>query len=268
MDSATSKLVVEELGVFPHGARLVTFNPDGDTIILVTPDSEVQIHPFLDEAAPTTQFPYLEKDSYINKLAISPDGETFATSSSTSLVRIQSFNPESRPQTLPQPSSAITSLNFLTPELIAVTLADRNRLLLFEKDGDDWSLHPWSQNPENIPIKIGITVDKCLGTFILNNETSKVWMWGANWLAWVEPDGEKAAVTSGDVEAVKGGSGGMEVTREEYPHWITFRYREVLLVDVLGSTANSVELVVVERPRHEMLESIVEPRFYTHQFGT
>jgi len=267
VDSATSKLVVEELGVFPHGARLATFNPDSNTIILVTPDSEVQIHPFLDETAPTTQFPSAEKSSYINKLAISPDGETFATSSSTSLVTIQSFNPEIRPQTLPQPSSAITSLNFLTPELIAVTLADRNRLLLFEKEGDDWSLHPWSQNPENIPLKIGITVDKCLGTFILNNDTSKIWMWGANWLAWVQPDGEKTAVTSRDVQAGKDGNG-MEVTREEYPHWITFRYREVLLVDVLGSTEDSVELVVVERPRHEILESIAEPRFYTHQFGS
>jgi len=259
-DESTSKLSVEPLGVFPHGARLATFTAAGDTIVLVTSDSEVQIHPFLDETAPTTRFPHSDKASYINKLAISPDGETFATSSSTSLIVIQSFNPDVPPEMLPQPDSPITSLEFLTPDLMSITLADRNRLLLFIRGEGEWVLHPWCHSADNMPIQIGVTVDKCLGTFITNNDPSQIWLWGSNWLAWVKPEEQKTrnAITNGEAEE----------TREETPHWIVYRYREVLLVDCLSSFADKTELVVVERPRHEILEDITEPRFYRHEYGT
>jgi WD40 repeat protein len=288
-DEATSKLTVESLGVFPHGARLATFTPAGDTILLVTPDSEVQIHPFLDENAPTIQFPHVQgKGSFINKIAVSPDGQTFASSSSTSLITVQSFDLDSPPQTLPQPSSAITSLAFLTPTLISVTLADRNRLLLFERNANDWTLRPWCQYADNMPHQIGITVDKCLGTFILNEDVTQIWLWGANWLAWIKPYAAKQQYTrQTDVDAsvvpvpqpespakkTKSPSKSKKIatttiTREECPHWITYRYREVLLIDCLSSTLSKTELVVVERPRHEILEDITEPRFYRHEYGT
>lgn len=55
---------------------------------------------------------------------------------------------------------------------------------------------------------------------------------------------------------------------EEYSHWITYRYREVLLVDCMSSGPDKMELVVVERPRHEILEDVMEPQFYVHQYGT
>ena len=265
-DEATSKLSVETLGVFPHGARLATFTPDGDTIILVTPDSEVQIHPFLDEAAPTTRFPYEDKRNYINKIAISPDGKTFATSSSSSLVVVQSFDPEILPLTFPQPSSAITSLSFLTPDLISVTLADRNRLLLFDRGETEWTLSSCCRDEKSMPSQIGITVDKCLGTFIIDNDTSRIWLWGANWLAWVKPYEQKSQTKTADTSAKSNRD--TDVTHEEYPNWITYRYREVLLVDCLSSILDKTELVVVERPRHEILEDITEPRFYRHEYGT
>ena len=263
-DDATSKLAVEMLGVFPHGARLATFNPNGDTIILVTPDSEVQIHPFLDEDAPTTRFPYSDKYSYINKIAISPDGQTFATSSSTSLVVIQSFDPEIPPFTLPQPSAAITSLDFLTTELISVTLADRNRLLLFERGEGEWILQSASQNAEHMPRQIVRTKDKCLGTFIINNDTSRIWLWGANWLAWMNPYELRTAM---EIATEKVNSE-MDVAHTEYLYWVTYRYRELLLVNCLSGSQDKAELVAVERPRQEILEDIAEPRFYRHQYGT
>jgi U3 small nucleolar RNA-associated protein 4 len=273
-DEATSQTTVETLGVFPHGARLATFTPNGDTIILVTPDSEVQIHPFLDEEAPTIQFPYNgDRGSYINKIAVSPDAQTFASSSSSSLITIQSFNPNIPPQTLPQTSSAITSLSFLTPTVISVTLAERNRLLLFAQNGIDWNLHPWCQNVENMPLQIGITRDKCLGTFILNNDVSQVWLWGANWLAWIQPNNQKTQRKIDQPDkftvALQANLDGSSVVKpDECPNWITYRYREVLLVDYLSSTPDKTELVIVERPRHEIMEDITEPRFYRHEYGT
>lgn len=262
---------MEVLGVFPHGARLAKFTPNGETILLVTPDSEVQIHPFLDEDAPTTQFPHENRGSYINKIAISPDGKTFATSSSASVILVQSFNPDIPPIALPQPSSAITSLAFLTSDLISVTLADRNRLLLFERGKHEWVMHPWCRDVENMPNQIGIIVDKCLGTFITNNDISRVWLWGANWLAWIQLNGEKTENkinrVNTSVELTKS-NGDTETSRYEYPHWIAYRYRELLLVDCMNSTLDKIELVVVERPRHEILEDITEPRFYRHEYGT
>lgn len=258
------------MGEFPHGARLATFTPNGDKIVLVTQDSEVQIHPFLDPEALTAQFPFIgDRGSYINQIAVSPDGETFALSSSTSLIVVQSFDPDIPPQTLPQPSVAVTSLTFLTPDLISLTLADRNRLLLFERHNGEWELHPWCKNANNMPMQIGITVDKCLGTFITNNDTSRIWMWGANWLAWIQPTGDKVVHKTEDTARTNMKDGADIITqREEYPHWITYRYREVLLVDCLESTLENIELVVVERPRHEILEDITEPHFYRHEYGT
>lgn len=255
---------METLGVFPHGARLATFNPDGDTIVLVTPDSEVQIHPFLDLDAPTTRFPYNDKYSYINKIAISPDGKTFATSSSTSLVVIQSFDAEIPSLTLSQPSAAITSLDFLTAELISVTLADRNRLLLFERGEGEWHLQSVCQNDENMPKQIGRTMDKCLGTFIINNDISRIWLWGANWLAWINPYELRPSIENTSQKV----NGETEVAHNEYMYWVTYRYREVLLVNCLSSSQDKAELVAVERPRHEILEDIAEPRFYRHEYGT
>jgi hypothetical protein len=257
LTESTPTVSVEQLGVFPHGARLATFTSAGDAIVLVTPDSEVQIHPFLDETAPTTRFPYTKPD-YINKLAVSPDGDRFATSSSTSFVAVQSFNPDVSPEILPQPDAPITSLAFLTPDLIAITLADRNRLLLFMRGKNEWMLHPWSQTVDNMPIQIGITVDKCLGTFLVENDPSKIWLWGANWLAYIMPDAHPSLINSINEEESK----------QETPHWIVYRYRDVLLADVLTSSEDRVELVVVERPRHEILEDITEPRFYRHEYGT
>jgi len=269
-DEATSKLTVEQLGEFPHGARLATFTADGDKIVLVTPDSEVQIHPFLDPDAMTVQLPFSgDRGDYITQIAVSPDGVTFAFASSTSMVVIQSFDPDIPPIMLPQPSSAVTSLTFLTPELISLTLADRNRLLLFEHQDGQWELHPWCKNAENMPAQIVITVDKCLGTFITNNDTSRIWMWGANWLAWIQPDGQKTIQrVPVDPEEGKKEMKKEMILKEEYPHWINYRYREVLLVDCLESTSESIEMVVVERPRHEVLEDITEPRFYRHDFGS
>jgi U3 small nucleolar RNA-associated protein 4 len=265
-DEATSRLTVDPLGEFPHGARLATFTPSGDKIMLVTQDSEVQIHPFLDPDAMTAQFPFIgDRGSHLTSIAVSPDGETFACASSTSMVLIQSFNTDVPPIMFPQPSTAITSLAFLTPALISVTLADRNRLLLFELKNQEWTLHPWCKNADNMPMQIGITVDKCQGTFIANNDTSRIWMWGANWLAWIQPTGPKSAVKRpNDVKD----DTKQDVQSQEYPHWISYRYREVLLVDCLESTPENLELVVVERPRHEILEDITEPRFYRHEYGT
>jgi hypothetical protein len=62
-------------------------------------------------------------------------------------------------------------------------------------------------------------------------------------------------------------NGDIDITLE-YPNWIAYRYREVLLVDCLSSMLDKTELVVVERPRHEILEDITEPRFYRHEYGT
>jgi len=263
----TAKLSVETLGEFPHGGRLATFTPTGDTIILVTPDSEVQIHPFLDEDAPTSQFSFSgDRGGYINKLAVSPDGKTFAISSSSSVVLIQSFDKKIPPQSLPQPSCGITSLAFLTPTLIAITLADRNRLLLFELNKNEWVLHPWCRDTENLPAQIGITMDKCLGTFITDDDVSRIWLWGANWLAWIKlTDGMEN--NKMEVDSPAKANGDSELASDT-THWITYRYREVLLVDYLSSTSDTIELLVVERPRHEILEDITEPRFYRHEYGT
>jgi hypothetical protein len=253
----------------------------------------------------TIRFSFPEKYSYINKLAISPDGSKFATCSSSSLVQIQGVVPDVVPVILPRPTSAITSLGFLTGDVLALTLAENNRLLLFERHGSSWDLHPWCQEPENMPSKIRGVMDKCQGTFAVNGDTSQVWMWGANWLAWVKPGEEQVAVTPKS----KGKSKAEKVTKEkvkkkkvkeenakkekekeeelkeekvkeenekrgvvepevETSHWVIFRYREVLLMDCLGSAGDSMEFVVVERPRHEILEDITESRFYRHEYGT
>jgi hypothetical protein len=242
----------EWLGDFPHGARLATFTPDGEKIVLVTPSSEVQIHPFRDQTALTAEFPYIgPKGTWITHIAVSSD--VFAVSSSDSLVVLQNFDPNSTPQILPKSDSAVTSLNFLTEGILAVTLAEGNRLLLFERDMELWRLHRWSSRAENMPRQFAVTQDKCLGTFACGDNRERVWLWGANWLAWIKLNEmqDKTAKDNG-----------------EFAHWISYRYREVLLVECVRSSTEGIELVVVERPRHEIMEDITEPRFYRHEYGT
>lgn len=132
---------------------------------------------------------------------------------------------------------------------------------------------------ENMPAKICGVVDKCQGIFVVNGDIEQVWMWGANWLAWIKPNEEKVAVAprtrdkpvnKGKREE-KGAGEEMDVGEKvqvETPHWISYRYREVLLMDCVGSTGDLMEFVAVERPRHEILEDITEPRFYRHEYGT
>jgi U3 small nucleolar RNA-associated protein 4 len=264
-DEATSKINLHVLGVFPYGARLATFTSAGDAIILVTPDSEVQIHPFLDQNAPTTKIPYMDKKSFINHIAVSPEGSEFITSASDSTLVIHSLDSETPPQMLPQPSSPITSLAFLSSDLVSITLADRNRLLLLERSGNEWVLHPWCQDEKNMPHQIGITMDKCLGTFVVNDDISRIWLWGANWLAWIQPN-EGTSQSKGTGKKRSGAEG--EKDSLECLHWITYRYREVLLVDCVGTSDDKCEFVVVERPRLEILEDVQEPRFYRHEYGT
>jgi len=270
-DEATSKATVKQLGTFPHGARLAQFTAAGDAIILITPDSEVQIHPFMDENAEKIcfEFPSRQRNTFINKLAMSPDGQYFATSTSSSIVKIQSLSPDGL-TVLPQPNSAITSLTFLNQDILALTLAEDNRLLLFERHGANWDLHPWCQDAKNMPSKIRGVMDKCQGTFVVNGDTEQVWMWGANWLAWVKPNEEKGPLVQrpkGKFLKKETEEPGALVEAEvlETPHWISYRYREVLLMDCVGSTEDSMEFIVVERPRHEILEDITEPRFYRHE---
>jgi hypothetical protein len=246
---------------------------EGNTIILVTPDSEIQIHPFLEPNGNLLRFdnPDDLKYTYINKLAVSPDSRHFATSTSSSVVRIQTFASDVAAVCLPRPSSAITALAFLTSDVLALTLAENNRLLLFERHGMSWDLHPWCHDAENMPSKVRGVMDKCQGIFVVNGEMDRVWLWGANWLAWVKPNDEKVPMTpKSKGKARKGDEKEAEVAKVEVetPHWISYRYREVLLMECLGSGEESMELVAVERPRHEILEDITEPRFYRHEYGT
>ena len=200
---------------------------------------------------------------------MSPDDRYFATSTSSSIVNIQSFSSD-QVAALPHPTSAITSLTFLRQDVLALTLAEDNRLLLFEQHGASWDLHPWCQDVENMPSKIRGVMDKCQGTFVVNGDTEQIWMWGANWLAWVKPGEEKVPVEpspKGKLVKKETEERGAVVETEvfETPHWISYRYREVLLMDCVGSTEDSMEFVAVERPRHEILEDITEPRFYRHE---
>ena len=119
-----------------------------------------------------------------------------------------------------------------------------------------------------MPRQIGITVDKCIGTFITDEDPSMIWLWGANWLAWIKPDDDRESNHTMEIDNTSKESGELTTTKEETAHWITYRYREVLLVDCLSSTSDTIELVVVERPRHEILEDITEPRFSRHEYGT
>jgi hypothetical protein len=272
-DTATLHVTVKELGTFPHGARLARFTHEGNTIILVTPDSEIQIHPFLEPNGNLLRFdtPDDLKYTYINKLAISPDSRHFATSTSSSVVRIQTFASDVAAVCLPRPSSAITALAFLTSDVLALTLAENNHLLLFERHGTSWDLHPWCHDAENIPSKIRGVMDKCQGIFVVNGEMDRVWLWGANWVAWIKPNDKKVPMTPKSKDkSQKQDENEVEVGKVEVetPHWISYRYREVLLMECLGSGEESMELVAVERPRHEILEDITEPRFYRHEYGT
>lgn len=138
---------------------------------------------------------------------------------------------------LPTLPSTVTALHFRNSDKLVVCTADR---AVFEFDAVKGSLTQWSRlNTSNkMPKTLLNQSEPALGIFNDVNNASRVWIWGASWLATVDfsstlpirNDSAQGAVVDGDSDGL--------------PHfYITNRFKPLFFA---GDVSNSI--VVSERP--------------------
>ena len=285
------KILSEELA--ERGSQHSAFSQDGSRICLVNPESEISIHELIrsevsvdddmfdiqvgpatistDTGAGQVKRGQTYMKSFRN-LALSEDGQTVAVSYQDNTVAIYGTD-GSLQSSLPSMPSAITAMTLAAGDLILV-LADMSILAFNTQSG---SLNEWSKaNSPNIPDRFTKLVDHCCGAQV--DADQRLWMWGANWVSFIDltlplPVTQQSKRKRDDMtKALKNGPATEEEIEEQEPEyepsknhfWITFKYRSMLLFDVLSDN----ELLVVERPVMDMLNSPdMPPPFHVKKYG-
>lgn len=240
----------------------------------------------------STSDDHKKNQAYLKSLShavVSGDGRRLALCNHSNLIRIYDVESGNLINTLPTISSAITAITFNGPEQI---ICATSNMALHEFRVETAKLTPWSvQNTPNIPLRFTKLQDHCSSLRI--DEDERLWMWGANWVSYIKlgvdlpslqsqtkrKRGNKPltheATTNGFAEDSEAGketaalvNNGDTAISDEHElrgkFWITFKYRSLLLFDVL----NESELVVVERPLMDLINSPdIPPPFFVKKYG-
>lgn len=227
----------------------------------------------------------------IDRIAISRDGKQFAVCNYSNVVRIYDTDTGVLINTLPTVSSPITAITFHDLDRVIIATASMS---LHEFEISSAKLSAWStRNTPHMPAKFTKLQDHC--SKMLVDEEGRLWMWGANWVSYIHlgkdlpnqqsqakrkrgganlslndaPRSNDAAQTAGEDHdsmalVANGNKPSTHMAGLLGKFWITFKYRSLLLFDVL----NESELVVVERPLMDLLNSPdIPPPFYVKKYG-
>lgn len=224
----------------------------------------------------------------INHVSSTRDGSVFAVSNQSNVVKIFESSSGQLLTVLPAVASSITAMSFRKDQTLVLTTAS---MQIHEFDIKTGRLTPWSnKNTPLVPGRFTRLQDHCTKIFVDNAD--RLWMSGASWLSYIEmasdlpPDQIQAKrkrknASTDNVTQVGDGFGqngnsnvdhDIVLPREKQyqdqllrgKFWITFKYRSMLLFDVL----NDKELLVVERPATDMVNSgDIPPPFYVKRYG-
>lgn len=244
--------------------------------------------------------PYKVPQPYMrsfNHAAISADGKHLAICNQHNIVKVYSLKDGHLEETLSKVPSSITAMTFHGSNKLVIAAAN---MALHEFVIKTASLSEWSiRNTPNIPERFLKIKDHCIGMRV--DETHRLWLWGASWVSYFQLDKDLPPIQSAMKRKRGGGqdqeqsdgqtkeNNGLvedndleennelkENTEMSYEEaaamaerlrgrfWITFKYRSLLLFDIL----NSSELVVVERPLMDLINSPdIPPPFFVKKYG-
>uniref|UniRef100_A0A060SY60 ARAD1A09856p n=1 Tax=Blastobotrys adeninivorans TaxID=409370 RepID=A0A060SY60_BLAAD len=270
-DSTGMKLEVTKMDapeLEAQGASVVQFYGHNQ-LVLVSPESEVLTYnPSEPSSLEEIEGPEDDSDK---KLAIghsdniilascSPDDKVLAVARQSGIIQIYSLQQQEYLGSLPKVTGPPTAMAFSPIGTLVVATAE---IRVVEFDVEKLVMTKWSKrNSDILPQELVNLVDKCCGVFFDSVNSSRAWLWGANWLCFIDlsaniptermpkrkldrlgvptdPD-EDAARHDRRITYTSNGNESSGVR----PFWITHKYRPMLVVDTFGPD----ELVVVERP--------------------
>lgn len=246
-----------------QGAKYAKFVPRSRSlIVIVTPDNEIILYDLTKEIV-VQQFDIPEESASslghlnsISHIAIN-DNFILATARSSGSIDLFELKKGKHIQNLVHLKTPISALDFtLTQSLVIVTASHK----VLEYDMGSSALTEWSRrNSELIPRELINQPDKCCGIFTDQSTPSRIWLWGSNWLAFLDLSvnipiqrvvKRKLLHSEKDDRTYSISSNGSAISSPAspsvggQPFWITQKYRPVVYANSLGSG----EIVVCERP--------------------
>ncbi|CAN6674319.1 U3 small nucleolar RNA-associated protein 4 [Trichomonascus vanleenenianus] len=264
----------------PIGGPLIKFVPNSTRLVLITAENEVVAVDvasrqsveleFEEEVKVKSKLPFSKN---ITHIAFSNDGRLLATARLCGVIELFDLNKNEYLGTLPRLSAPPTAIKFTLNDTLIVVTAE---IKVLEFNCAQRAMTPWSRrNSDLLPRRLISLVDKCCGVFYDPSAPERIWLWGANWLCFIDlsvniateripkrkldrlgvpidksqmPDRKRKL---GNVEVEENGvvdeddeDATQESAGSNTSFWITFKYRPMLVADLLGEG----EFVVVERP--------------------
>lgn len=178
-------------------------------------------------------------------VAVSPSQTHFAVAKHCGFVEVYDINTRAHVGSLPAVSDIPTAMTFRNDQRIVVACAD---MCVLEYDLSEMTLTSWArQNMERLPLKLKQQKNVCCGAFADPEVQDRIWLWGANWLAFLDlscqnPD-SRSRKRKPNAEVDQTNGGGDDANSNTAAFWITQRYKPIFYAGIFGSG-----ILVSERP--------------------
>lgn len=245
------------------GARIIKF-VGPESVLIITPDNEMDIYrikkdiiteveqPSKPRVAGSSKIPYIDG---VALLAVSPDRKHFAVAKHSGYIEVYNTAKAAHVASLPSLGSALTAMAFRdNRSLVAVT----DETTVYEFDVKSASLTSWSkEHSSRLPTRLSKQTTACCGVFPESDKSSRLWLWGPNWLAYLD-FATKTPYRHAN-KRKQHAPGGDDLEDEDGPEdqdsptfWMTHKFRPIFYA---GAFDNG--LLVSERPA--MKESEAKP---------
>ncbi|ODV88530.1 hypothetical protein CANCADRAFT_52449 [Tortispora caseinolytica NRRL Y-17796] len=240
---------------FDHGAKLVALvgSAQHPSLILVTEASDVLRLPAPGADRPGTLDVISDEQNDpsnpINIIATG-DNDLVAVGRLSGTIDVYSGARGRHVCRVPGLGAMITSLSLQQNLLVAITA----EMSIVEYDTSSKSFTKWSnRNADVVPEELRCLVDKCLGIFYTKSKPELIWLWGANWMAYIDKSSDFALEEGRNPLKRKRdrrneSSDAVSSAGQGKGYWITYKYRNILC----ASSLSADELVVVERPSFDI----------------
>lgn len=253
------------------GCKLLAF-VGKNKLVVVTPEDEVMLYDIEQE-----DLSEVYEGEEVNHLSVSKDNKFLAIANYNGSIQLINFT-KNTSHTFSKINAPVTTMRFTPANTLVVVTA---RTTVLEFNPETIQLTAWSKrNSDLLPRELLSLVDKCCGCFIDDAAPNRLWLWGANWLAFIDMGvnisverpvkrkldklgiataPEENVQVNEDDNTINESASTTDSATSDKPFWITYKYRPILYADVIGEN----ELAVVERP----LSSIpLPPAFWsTHK---
>lgn len=240
------------------GARVVKF-VGAEAVLIVTPENDMDIYRIRkDEIAEVEQpvksrtiaskIPYIDGVSLV---AVAPDQKHFAIAKHSGYIEVYNTAKAAHVCSLPSVGSALTALGFRNNKFLAAVTSETT---VYEFDIKTSTMTPWSrEHSSRLPVRLGKQNTACLGIFPEPNQSGRVWLWGPNWLAFLDfatkspyrKASKRKQSANGTEEADDEADDG-----ESPKFWITHKFRPIFYAGPFGD-----DLLVSERPTMQEAEA-------------